>query len=165
MQSQTPEITPESFLKTLSIIHYALLGGMILFMVVAYVKQGNHYFDFKNTKDVYIIVVPIMAIAAYFVGNLVFKQQLSAAANKDSLKEKLMGYQGAALIRLAFLEGAALFGIVAFMLTGNLFELLIATLLILYFITLKPTKEKVIRELNLSQEQRMQFENAEETQR
>lgn len=164
MQPQPPEITSESFLKTLSIIHFSLLGGMILFMVVAYIKQGNHYFDFKNTDDVYIIVVPIMAIAAYFVGRLVFKQQILALANKDSLKEKLMGYQGAALVRLAFLEGAALFGIVAFMITGNLFELLISILLVLYFLALKPTKEKVINDLQLSQEQRMQFENAEETQ-
>ncbi|MGV8877722.1 MAG: hypothetical protein ACOH2A_01695 [Sphingobacteriaceae bacterium] len=157
MQPQSAEITPEGFLKTLSIIHFSLLSGMILFMVVAYIKQGDHYFNFKNTGDVYIIVVPMMAIAAYFVSRLVFKQQILALASKDSLKEKLMVYQGAALVRLAFLEGAALFGIVAFMITGNLFELLISILLVLYFLTLKPTKEKVINDLQLSQEQRMQF--------
>lgn len=159
MTSPNFETTPESYLKTLSLIHLALLAGLVLFMIVTIISQKQTYFDYKNTGDVYIIVVPVMAIAAFFTGRFLFKQQLSALDKKNSLKEKLMGYQGASIVRLAFLEGAALFGIVAFLLTGNFFELLISLLLVLYFLMLKPTKEKVMSDLNLSTEQKHQFEN------
>jgi hypothetical protein len=59
------------------------------------------------------------------------------------------------------LDGASLFAIVVSSVRGNLFYLLIAGAIILFMLVLRPTKDKIENDLNLSYDDKMQFESFE----
>jgi len=91
------------------------------------------------------------------MSNFMFKKQLDLAVAKSSLNEKLGGYQTALIIRFALLEGPSLFGIVSYLLSGNLLFLAISGLIILYFITIRPTRDKVETDLNLDYQEKTEM--------
>jgi len=159
---QNVDLTPQKFLRTLSIIHLALITGQILFALVTIFLNSDKDIVIRYTNDVFVNVLPILTIAGILTGKILFKKQLIALQSKESLKEKLTGYQSAFIVRLALLEGPCLFGIVCYLLTGNLFHIIIAGLIILYFISLRPGKEKVETDLALPYEQKVQFDKSEE---
>jgi hypothetical protein len=149
--------TPEGFLKSISIIHLALLAGQVIFGIVAYAQSGKIYFGIHNMDSVFIYIVPLVAIGGFMGGYLTFKKQLADIRNKKSLGEKVMAYQTALIIRYALLEGPSLLAIVTYMEDGNLFFLAIAGLLMLYFLFLRPTMEKVENDLDLNFTERIEF--------
>jgi hypothetical protein len=156
---QSAAQTPQSVLKSMQTIHAALLAGQVMFAAVSYfVAEKTPNFSLKNTGDVFLYIVPLMAIGSFTAGNIVFKQKIASLPAKDILMEKLIGYLTALIIRFALLEGASLFGIVAFMLTGNLLFLLISVLLMLFMLTLRPSADKVATDLELSYEEKLELE-------
>ena len=159
MNNQNLPQTPKTFVRTITIIHLAMLLGQVLFVVVAYSITKSTTIDIKNTKDPFLFVVPIMAIGCFIASVFVFKSQINVAANKPTLKGKLMAYQTALIIQVALLQGASLFGIVVYEITRNFFYLLISILIILYFIIIRPTKDKITENLNLDYEDKMAFDS------
>lgn len=151
--------TPESFLKSISIIHLALLAGQVIFCIAAYAQSGKIYFGIHNMDSIFIYIVPLVAIGGFVVGYLAFKKQLAGIRNKTSLGEKIIAYQTALIIRYALLEGPSLLAIVIYMQYGNLFFLGIAGLLMLHFLFLRPTMEKVENDLDLNFTERIEFLN------
>lgn len=160
---QNPDLTPQKFLKSLSLIHLALAFGLILFAGVTVFLNSGKETAIRYTDDVFVNVLPVLALVCILTSITLFKKQLITLQSKDSLKDKLKGYQSAFIVRLALLEGPCLFGIVCYLVTGNFFHLIVAGLIILYFISLRPGKEKVETDLKLSHEQQVQFEKSEES--
>lgn len=159
---QNPSLSPKKFLTSLSIVHIALAMGQILFALVTIFLNKDKETAIWYVNDVFVFVLPVVALLGALTGNILFKNQVLALQKKESLKEKLTGYQSAFIIKLALLEGPALFGIVCYLITGNLFHIIIAGLIILYFMSLKPGKEKVENDLILTYEQKAQFDKLEE---
>jgi hypothetical protein len=149
--------TPQGYLKTISIIHLALLAGQVMFGIVAFIQIGKIQIDIKNNNDPFLFLVPLLAVGGFIASNLMFKQQLNSSIKKDSLNGKLMGYQTALIIRCALLEGPSLFGIVTYLITGNCLFLIISGLLMLYFISIRPTRVKIENDLNLTYEEKTAF--------
>ena len=77
----------------------------------------------------------------------------------NSLREKLVLYQQTTIVRYAILDAATFFSAIAFMLSSNVFYLVISLLLLLYLIKLRPTKWKLLEDLALNKEDTMQFQN------
>jgi len=147
---QTQPQSPKTILKTLPIIHIALLLGQVLFCIVVFTTQKQTpKFNISTTADPFLFVVPVMAIASFATSNFLFRQQLTIAAGKPTVAQKIQSYQAASIVRFALLEGASLFGIVTYLLTGNLLFISISGLIILYFIFIRPTKDKIVSDLNL----------------
>lgn len=159
MNNQNLLQTPKTFLRTITIIHLAMLLGQALFAIVVFSLIKNTGIDLKDTKDPFLFVVPIMAIGCFTASVFVFKSKINEAANKPTLKGKLMAYQAAFIIQVALLQGASLFGIVVYDVTRNFLYLLISMVIILYFIMIRPTKEKITDSLNLDYEEKMQFDS------
>lgn len=146
---QTDQST-ESVLKTIMIIHFALLAGQILFGLVAFSQSMQTRIYIKYSADPFVYIAPMVAIAAYAASTILYKQRINALVNKDTLKEKLTGYQEASIIRFALLEGASLFGIVLYMLNENLLFLVISALIMISFILIRPTRDKMAFDLDLT---------------
>ncbi|MCM4171715.1 hypothetical protein DHD32_09495 [Arenibacter sp. TNZ] len=151
-------LTPKSYLFSLSIIHAGLTFGILLFTIVIFVMSDGLILGFKAGENVFIYLVPIVAIIAYFGSNYLFNKQLASILKSNSLMERLMLYQKASVIRFAILEGAAFLSTIAFMLHKNIFYLVISVLLILYLFKLRPTKKKVMDHLSLSLEEQQYFQ-------
>ncbi|QEC74930.1 hypothetical protein [Mucilaginibacter ginsenosidivorax] len=164
--NQPAAATPKNALKTTSIIHLALIAGQVLFMIMAFITNKNTiYFDYKNSRnDVYFYIVPLLAVMGTVAGGFLFNQQLgkfhqqsAGAGINRTLSEKLKAYQSALIVRYALLEGPSLFGIVCFLITGNLFYLLISACLIITMISLRPSVNATEAYLQLSYDETQQL--------
>lgn len=155
--------TPKSFMQTMTVLHAVLTMGVFIILVVVYSRSESLIFGFKDPDDIYKIIIPLVAMIGYFGGNLIFKKQLDAIDPKASLKLKLTRYLSASIIKYAFIEGAAIISVIAFSWTNNVFYLVISVLLLLYLWSQRPTKKKVISDLNFNRDYEELFLKDEET--
>lgn len=147
INKQAANVNPSTFVKTNTIIHLGLLMGQIVFAATTLLISKNQAHT-QNT-DVFIYIAPALAITGFFTGHFLFRKLLGNIKGDSPLKAKLADYQSATIIRLASLEGPSLFAIVCFMLTGNMVFLGISAAIILYFIYLRPTRQKIEDDLAL----------------
>ena len=149
---------PAAAVKTMKIIHGALLAGQVLFAGVAYATGTKAiYFNARDTKDVFFFVAPLLAFGGIIAGFFLFKQLITRLTEKADLRSKLTGYQTAFITRAALLEGPSLFNIVAFMLSGNLFYLLISVVLMLILLRSRPTASLIADDLQLGYDDRAEL--------
>ncbi|MBG44006.1 MAG: hypothetical protein CL530_08560 [Aequorivita sp.] len=149
MQNNTPPFTSRSFLRTLTIIHLALVAGVLVFGIMSYLQTKNQILSFTYSGDVMFYVVPFMAITGILAGSYLYKNIMSGLASKKTLKEKLNGFQTASIVKYALLEGPAFLSIVAFSNEGNQYFIIIALLLLGWLIIQRPTRDKVEKDLML----------------
>lgn len=149
-------MTSKAYFKGLTIVYFALMAGQLVFLILALalvlsVKLGN---DGGELGDFLIYIVPIFMVGGIIASTVMFKKSLSEAKNKNTLLEKMNFYRSALIVRYAPLEGVTMFAIVAYLLSGNLIFLGVATLTILIFLIIKPSPEKAINDLELSYEEK-----------
>lgn len=142
--------SPAAAVKTMKVIHGALLAGQVLFAGVAYATGIKAiYFNARDTKDVFFFVAPLLAFGGIVAGFFLFKQLIGRLTEKTDLQSKMTGYQTAFITRAALLEGPSLFNIVAFMLSGNLLYLFISVILMLILLRSRPTASLIADDLQL----------------
>jgi hypothetical protein len=142
----------QTFVKIIAIIYAALLIGQVLFGIVAFARTKGIGLNLKLGSDPFFYIVPFLIVAGMLFGNFLFMQQISKLADKNTLSEKLAGYQTALIIRFAIAEAPSLLGIVGYMLSGNVIYLILTTFNVLYFILIRPTKDKMAADLELTHE-------------
>lgn len=139
-------------------IHAALLGVLILFTVLAYMRIGS-FAARMNDENVFIYLVPIAAAAGYFLSKLVVRKRLESVSRDAPLQSKLAKYQSASLIQYALLEAPGFLALFAYLFSGNALHLVIAIALIAYLFAQRPTVEKIKKQLPLRLEERKQVDN------
>lgn len=154
MLDKSQTVSADSYLKTLKLIYVAFLSSQVLFVVAVLIGQKNAYFSLQDEGNVYLYIAPFLAVAGFLGGKTIFENQLADIAGKATLKEKLATYSSAFLVRVAFMEAPTLFAAIAFFLTGNLACLVVAPLMIVYFLTLTPRRESVEEDLELNFEEK-----------
>lgn len=138
-------------------MHLSFFAAMFFFAGLSYFLNQNHVLDFENIETTYLIALVLLSLFGIFGGQTVKRKNIEKASNSSSLRQKLGTYQTASLINYAFIEGPALFGIVLYLQTSEFIYLLVALILMMYFLTLRPTKEKISKSLQLNREHQMEF--------
>lgn len=146
-----------SFFKSLTIIHLALLIGQVLFGIIVYFLNKEIWQYHFPSSNHFFWVAMALVFAALLGHKVFYKKGLEEVKSKKSLSEKLATFQSVCIVKYGLIEGASITCIVFASLTQNIYFLLISGFLLLYFVTLKPTKEKVINDLELSRELQEQF--------
>jgi len=137
-------------LKTLTLIHAALVFGLVAFGAVSYFYGVGFIGQFEVTGDLFIYLIPILAMLGYFGSKIIFKNRLAAIKASDPLSSKLVNYQSASIVKYAFIKGPAILAFFIFMGNGYTLYFSIAVCLVLYLAVQRPTKDKLIQDLNLS---------------
>jgi membrane protein insertase Oxa1/YidC/SpoIIIJ len=140
--------TPEGMLKTLSFIHVAMLAFQMLFAIAAFAQSTRMYFGVMNMDDKFVFIAPVLALGGFFGGFLIFKKQKYALRTKENMQEKLTGYQSALISRFLLVGAPSLFAVVAYILSGNVFFIFITAIMSMYFMFLRPTREKIENDLH-----------------
>ncbi|UOE47733.1 hypothetical protein MTO98_25305 [Mucilaginibacter sp. SMC90] len=153
---QAQNQSPAAIVKTLSIIHMALVAGQTLFAAVTFIIPKNPVKSAGN--DMLVYIVPIFAVSCFIASHMLFLKLLGNIKSDATLKAKLMAYQSATIVRLALLEGPSLFAIVGFLLTGKLILIGISVVLIAYFIYLRPSRQKIEDDLTLGYEEKAELD-------
>jgi len=152
--------TSKSVLTALNMIYFSLVTVMMMFSaVVLYItSSGSVEGDPSLTlifRYVLFGLLPMGLGAGYFI----FKQWMQAIRPELSLREKLMKYQTALLIRSGCFEMPGMFGAVATLITGDLSFLLFTAIVIVLFLLLRPSIYTMTTDMNLTQQERSILEN------
>ena len=139
----------KSYIKTLTIIHFALVAGQVIFIAVVTGLNGSTKILLDAEKDPLIFAVPGLALIVLVAGAMLGKKLAETAAQKATLNEKLHHYRSALILRYAMIEGASLFGIVAYFLSGNFFFIIVSIVMILVMAMLRPTRHKIEEDLKI----------------
>jgi beta-lactamase regulating signal transducer with metallopeptidase domain len=146
-------------IRAMKIIHIAMLAGQLIFgvTVLYLVYTGMLENAAPDADNIFKYLIPAIALGAYLISNILFKKLIQVARANADLGEKLAGYRGALITSYAFLEGCSLLAIIATMLTSNMLYLGIAGVLMLYFLTIGPKRERIVRDLELSPSDEMKL--------
>ena len=152
---QNKNVKPEE-LKSLQIVHRALLLGLVLFAAIAFYLNysGNFIAGLKSYDQPLQVIAITLSFGGFFIGSLLFKKKMQQI--KDSspeLRVKLSTYRSAAIMQWALLEGPALFAIICFLLVGNYAFLALAVVFIILFAVTAPNKTKMMLLLQLTEEE------------
>ena len=94
--------------KAFKTIHIALCLGVTLAYFFVGDLQSLKFLNLPNL-DATTFIYLLIPVAAIFLGNLLFRQQLQNVDKNLNLEDQLGAYQTASIIRWALLEGAAFF--------------------------------------------------------
>lgn len=157
--SNTKTLTFKRILFSLSITHSAVTAGILLFILFIFITTNDLILGFPTGNTAFVYLVPLIAMIAYFGSNYYFQKKLAQIPKNNSLRKKVVHYQQTCMVRFAILDMATFFSAIVFMLRSNVFYLVISLLLLLYLIKLRPTKVRLIEDLALSKEDKLQLEN------
>jgi hypothetical protein len=150
---ETKNFTSKAYFRSLRIIHFALIFGLLLFAaIVIFLYASGSLEKDDSITDVMLIVVGIMALFGFFGNRIIFKSKLKSAKNMSELSDKMNGYRSAFVTRLAIIEGPALFSIIGYQVTGSIYFLGFTGLLIAAFLANKPSIQKACEDLELNHE-------------
>ncbi|MAY83800.1 MAG: hypothetical protein CMP59_06655 [Flavobacteriales bacterium] len=160
---QVQKQTSKEYLRGLSIVHAALLFGQIIFLALMLFINSTQIVDnsLEDLNEIFLILVPLVAIAGILGGKFLTQNKLESIKAKSDLNEKLDLYRGALIVKLALLEGPSFFGIICYYLTGDYIYAGIAALIIIIFFTYRPTKESIVKDLELDREEKSLLDNPE----
>lgn len=148
---------PVSSIKALSLLHFSLLVGQLVFAAIAYYLNSSgtiSVIDFGEKERYILLAVAALALLLVALALVFYKNKIAAIrAAAEPAKEKLIAYRAASLIRWAMLEAPVLIAIVAFMLTGNYNFLIIAAVVLLLFLSTKPSAAKAVTEISVNEDE------------
>ena len=90
-----------------------------------------------------------------------FKNKLKTIIPISDLSEKLNLYRSALFVKFAITEGVSFITIIAYIVSGQIIIIAIAGLLILIFITYRPTRSKLYMDLELTNSEKNLISNPE----
>lgn len=152
--------TSQAYFTLLKVLHTALLMGQILFAGVSYFlhQSGSLQLNVEELASIFKIVVPILVVGAFFGSQFLFKSKIREAIKQENLSKKLLTYRVAFLLQCAILEGASLFSIMSYLLTADLWFLVMAAIVVVLFVLQAPSLQKVAMALQLNNQEKQILE-------
>ncbi|PKQ64233.1 hypothetical protein BZG02_05270 [Labilibaculum filiforme] len=154
----------QQYLKSSILIHVALLMGQVFFTaftVFFHQTQGPLVADAEELRTLFMIIVPLFFLGTFSVSKIVVGKKLKFAIVETELKTKIESYRSLNIIKYAMLEGSAFFAIITYLLTGEMLLLGFAVIIMLLFATYYPSKDKLVRELELNKEEQTKLNDSE----
>lgn len=141
---------PKDFIKSLQIIHFALLTAVVAFGAYVAINAKELLF-FSYEKDKAFLY---MAILIAFVGNLASKflyaKLLKQIPSDANLLQKAAKYSTAHIFRMAMLEFPAFMCIIFVKQSNNSFYYILVGILVLMMLAIYPTKNKFAEDVLLT---------------
>ncbi|MDP2364212.1 MAG: hypothetical protein Q8M94_10645 [Ignavibacteria bacterium] len=144
-----PSKAKENF-KVNYTIFFALLTGLIMFVLIAYLAILKDIKDSdRSLLNIFMFVVPAFAIVMIFLSRFMYNKISQQVNGASSLFEKIGKYRTAKIVSWAMLEGAGLFSIVAFIITHSEFFLIVFFVIVGAFILSKPSIEEFMNDFKI----------------
>ena len=153
--------TIKEYFKIISIFHFALAFGLIVFgLVISFLLADFQHPD--NESDfakILVYLVPGLLIVGIVASIMVFSNRLDILKGEMDFRLKMEKYREALIIRYALLEGPGLFALVSIFLTNNSEYLLYAAAMLILLLIKRPSIKSAIKELELDQNEISKIEN------
>jgi hypothetical protein len=137
--------------KILQIITMALCGGVIVFLLLAlFINQDKLVLmPFNDPNSIIIYIAIVLALLCVVLSTVLFNILVKKIDTNTAVKEKLLKYITAYITRYALIEGAALFNVVAFLLSSCLISASVALALIILMLRIRPKRTKTTEDLKI----------------
>ena len=155
--------TTGAYFKAFNILFVMLIMGQVLFAVIIYLlnKSANGETMPKQEAQLFTgIVAAVMFICIAFNWS-VFKKRIELIKQEPKLSAQLDAYRALYITRLALAEAPTLFAIIIAFVTRSQLIWLVVAIGILSGISLKPSKERLIKELQLGSDDADKLNNPE----
>jgi hypothetical protein len=146
-------ISAKQYFFTLNIVYYMQAFAVFFFALVVWYLLSLANQPIAN-DNMWLVVVPIVMITGLSGAYFIFKLQLGKIDKSLPLKAKMPKYANALIIRSALLELPGLFASIAAYMSGQLMHLAGAMMIFMIFMLLRPTKDNIGQDLQLSQKER-----------
>ena len=143
----------KEYFRALTILHASLTLGQVLMAAMIYFffnAEEAAVTGVKATGQSWIYIIGGLTIIGVLMSAQVFGLKIKALREVKDLQGKLDGYRTALILRYALLEVPSLLGIVGYLFTNNLLLLIFSGLIVLLLLVYRPTKERLITDLDLS---------------
>ncbi len=143
-----------NYIKSLKIVHNALLIGQFLFLAVSiFIVAKNSPVVSSSLDKTLQVAALVISFAAVFASANIFKNRLAAISSITEVTDKGNQYRAANIIKWSLIEGPAIFVIICFFITGNYSFAALALALIIYFFLSGPSKIKMMLQTQLSEQE------------
>jgi hypothetical protein len=152
-----PELHPKVAYRTLRLIFYSLNTGLLLFFMVAVYLNGMQVPSFHDELDI-LTIVNLLLLGAIPAGYMISNRKMDAIDPMEPFAKKFEQYQTAMIIRWALIEGTAFLSIVGLILLQDAKQLVLFVLCILVLSMNTVTKDKLIKNARLNNEEARMLE-------
>jgi hypothetical protein len=150
MLNKTEHLNARSVLRSIKVVYFSLILGLLSFLAVTFLISQNLKFTFDK-NDPIIFANLVLFLVTVPVGYLVSQARWKSIEKVLPLKDKLLKYQIGFLIRMATCEGVGLFSLVGLLLSDNLIYLVLTTTILLIIYNYFPSLERLELQLDLNQ--------------
>lgn len=146
--------------KGLNLIYLIILGSMSAAAILAVYfvfKAGAlsiYEFDEQNIIKSVIIIALLVGIP---VGHIFYQKKMKHINVDLNLGKKINMFKTAFIIRIAMLEGIGLLTLIGYLITGDKSFLYMFAVVFILFIIHAPTRQRIISDLELSDEEQEQL--------
>ena len=139
-------------LKAIRILYIALLISQIVFatIVIVLVETGIVSIHNDSLNLSLQIAVLVLIAAAIPASIFLFRKRLSEISPQDEFTVKFKKYREALILKMALCQGPVMFTIIAYFISDDHFFLWIIILLIINFMFIYPSQNKIVQQLQLS---------------
>lgn len=139
-----------TYIQTLTLIYLALAIGQLTFLWAASQFGGINpelHLNFKH-------IAPAVVIIGVLAGSFIYMSRMNQIKPEQSLHQKLQNYTIANIMRWALLEGSAMFCLVCYFLTGNIWYAYLFASAFLPFLINRPSLDKCLQQLPLNESEK-----------
>src|SRR5687767_7387009 len=137
-----------------------MIGGLLIFSIIVFTLNylvGHGLVD-PSMVRIFFIAVLVIATMSIFMAPRLYKKQITDALSPGlSLMDKLNIYRSALILYLALCEGAGLFAVIVYFLTGYKLLLIVIAIVALAMLLKRPEKSKIFNELQLSSAEQLEL--------
>lgn len=150
MINNDKQSNPKENFKINFIIYFTLLAGLILFALLAYFfPRGQEVGLNESLLNIFTYIVPTFAVFEIFLSQFVYNKFIQQIQTKATLFDKIGKYRTAKIISWALLEGAALFSVIAFIITRSSFFYIVLFVILIAFILSKPSLDEFLNDFRI----------------
>ena len=156
----TPVASPKEALRAITIFFYSMIGGLLMFAVIVFALTflETPGLTDKSMEQIFLVIVLFAAIISTTLATRLYKKRVAETNSLSlTLMDKLNMYRAALILYLALCEGAGIFAVIVYFLTGNNLLLIIIAFVLFVMLLKRPEKFKIFNELQLSSDEQSEL--------
>lgn len=150
-------MTFEQYFKSLKILHFAMCMGSILTFGVILYTLGLDKLTINDINFTYASIGFMGIVSLSIVSRTIVNNRNKSLLMNDSLSQKLHSYRSNKILTFAALEGPTLICIILGFIFSEAVLFILAALSIIYLVSLRPNKNKILESLPISIKEKKYF--------
>ncbi|MCX7743320.1 MAG: hypothetical protein N2167_02020 [Flavobacteriales bacterium] len=146
------QTTTQSYLSTLRFISLAMAGGVFFFTATMVILKIGQLQMLEKYTIFYRYIPYFFSFISIPISTFLFKNTIGKRTG-NSLKQKLIAYRSAHILRTALIEAPGLIAGVMFFISGDWIALIPAPIALLFILLNIPNSNRIIQELALEEQE------------